>query len=62
MQGDYLQDCPVPIISKFFDPQPGKTSDISVEEQNIIIMTQSCDLANNKAEVVAVCPVYTAFR
>ena len=28
-------------------------------DQDLVIMTQSCDLENGKAPVVACCPIYT---
>ena len=35
-------------------PTEGKVSDLIIEERNLIIMTQSCDLAQS----VALCPIY----
>lgn len=58
-QGDYLKDCPVLIVLDSFDPAVGNESEVAVEERNLIIMTQSCDLAQDKAKSVALCPVYT---
>ncbi|MGH9832902.1 MAG: hypothetical protein ACREBD_28390 [Blastocatellia bacterium] len=53
-QGDYLLSCPVPILS----PVPGGKEEVIVQVYNLMVMTQSCDLANAKAEFVALCPVY----
>jgi hypothetical protein len=58
-QGDYLVACPVLIVLDSFDPIEGKESDVIIEERNLIIMTQSCDLIQNKAKSVALCPIYT---
>jgi hypothetical protein len=58
-QGDYLDSCPVLIVLDSFNPIIGKESEVIVEDRNLIVMTQSCDLAQNKAKVVALCPIYT---
>lgn len=58
-QGDYLETCPVLILPDSFNPTEGKELEVTVEERNLIIMTQSCDLAQNKAKSVALCPIYT---
>lgn len=58
-QGDYLENCPVLIVLDSFDPTEDKESEVVIEERNLIVMTQSCDLAQNKAKSVALCPVYT---
>ena len=43
-QGDILLDCPVCLIPPDAIRQPGEHA-ISVDRQNVIVMTQSCDLA-----------------
>ncbi len=58
-QGDFLPECPVPVVPKSYNPYQGAISEITVEEIDVIVITQSCDLENNKAEFVALCPVYT---
>ncbi len=52
-QGDILKDCPVPL----FNPQPGKEEDVDVNEFDVIIVTQSCDLEARKVRLVALCPI-----
>jgi hypothetical protein len=56
-QGDYLLNCPVPALSE----RPDDTGEQSfpVEERDLIVMTQSCDLENEKAAFVALCPIHT---
>jgi hypothetical protein len=58
-QGDLLECCPIPR----FCPTPYSDEDevhrVDVEEFDCLIMTQSCDLENEKARLVALCPVYT---
>jgi len=56
-QGDYLPSCLVP----FFKPEYGAgqaTQDVPVREYDCIVVTQSCDLENDKAPLVALCPIY----
>lgn len=53
-QGDYLLRCPIPS----FSPMPDQEEDVLVKEYDVIIMTQSCDLENAKAEFVALCPLF----
>jgi len=59
-QGDLLLDCCLPI---FVDPTPqegeAEEQDIDVVSQNLIVVTQSCDLQNKKVEFVALCPIHT---
>ncbi len=58
-QGDLLPDCLLPV---FIDPTPTEDDtprDVPVLKQRLIIVTQSCDLAGNKVEFVALCPVHT---
>ena len=58
-QGDYINDCPVPIIGQDFGYSLENESEIDIEERGVIILTQSCDLMNKKAPLVALCPIYT---
>ena len=58
-QGDLLPRCLVPS----FDPDYGQGSpdavcEVPVAEADLIIMTQSCDLANDKVSLVALCPIH----
>jgi hypothetical protein len=59
-QGDYLPNCPVP----FFPPNYGQTEGdsvvgVTVRFTDLIVVTQSCDLENNKVSLVALCPIFT---
>lgn len=57
-QGDFITKCPI-----FLPSHPTATTDNSVEgdmiEQNVVVLTQSCDLANKKIGHVLVCPYQT---
>ncbi|MCP6760040.1 MAG: hypothetical protein NHB32_15100 [Fischerella sp. CENA71] len=61
-QGDYLPGCIVPI--PVFDPTSyGKNSQIQdvqieVNELDLIVLTQSCDLDNKKVSQVVLCAIY----
>jgi len=57
-QGDYLPECWVPVIGADFDPAAAEPV-ISVGKGNLIIVTQSCDLANDKIQLAALCPIAT---
>ncbi|MGH9837335.1 MAG: hypothetical protein ACREEM_00950 [Blastocatellia bacterium] len=54
-QGDYLLKCPVAIHS----PRTTNEQEITVQEGDLIVMTQSCDLENAKARFVALCPIFS---
>jgi len=56
-QGDYLTDCAVPI---FLDPTvSSETQEIPIDVFDLIVLTQSCDLEQNKVRLVAMCPIYS---
>jgi hypothetical protein len=63
-QGDLLQECLVP----YFRPdikRHGPTDDpisVDVRTSDLIIVTHSCDLANAKAQYVALCPFHTVAK
>lgn len=55
-QGDYLLNCPVPVFSEI--PQENLALEVEIGKADVIVVTQSCDLENNKADLVALCPIY----
>ncbi len=57
-QGDYLLDCPVPIFPANYGSSPSESS-VEIARGNVIVVTQSCDLENNKVKMVSLCPIYT---
>ena len=57
-QGDWLPDCFIPVLQSNFSPAEGAFVDIDLEVRAVIVLTQSCDLENGKAPLVAVCPLY----
>lgn len=55
-QGDIIRSCPILV------PPSTLTrieQDIKVEEYDVIVMSQSCDLAQQKINLVLVCPIWT---
>ncbi len=56
-QGDWLRGCLVPSVADDFGLS-GST-EIRVHTADLIVLTQSCDLANLKSGLVALCPVYS---
>jgi hypothetical protein len=63
-QGDFLTTCSVPVVPPDFATSIGRTSPVRVRVDvlDLIIMTQSCDLENSKAPLVACCPIHTLAR
>lgn len=63
-QGDLLTRCSVAIVSANVEQvlQSGAQLDFRIELGDLVVMTQSCDLENNKAPLVACCPIHTLQR
>jgi len=57
-QGDWLEECYIPVLLSEANPLEGSIIDLNLEVRNVIVLTQSCDLENGKAPLVAVCPIY----
>jgi len=56
-QGDMIPDCPIVIPpSKISE---GDEPEIEIKLIDSIILSQSCDLANNKIQIVLVCPYFS---
>jgi hypothetical protein len=58
-QGDLVFDCPVIVPSNATlesDAQKGATLEAEILTYDVVIMSQSCDLENEKLELVLVCP------
>jgi len=56
-----LSNCPVPVVPADFDPYSTAESGhyVDVDTRDLCVVTQSCDLANNKVSFIAACSVYT---
>jgi len=57
-QGDVLNNCYVASLSDSFEPDQDEDL-IQLDLARLIVVTQSCDLENNKTPHVALCPIYT---
>lgn len=55
-QGDYLRECLVPVIKPDFGGIA--TEEVQFDSADLVVITQSCDLANNKSEFAALCSIY----
>ena len=59
-QGDLLPDCLVPVfVAPIVSQSSDDSQEVSVLTQRLIVVTQSCDLENQKIQFVALCPIYT---
>jgi hypothetical protein len=58
-QGDIIEDCPVVLISDI-DPDMLDAPQIDCALNRVIVVTQTCDLANQKARFVTVAVVRAA--
>ncbi|MCG2789858.1 MAG: hypothetical protein L6405_07940, partial [Actinomycetia bacterium] len=58
LQGDIINNCPI-IIPPNTKYKKGEIITSEVEEYNVIIMSQSCDLVRKKIEFVLVSPIWT---
>src|SRR5262245_48047679 len=58
-QGDYLPGCLVPVFGALaaISP-PDMPQELRADEFDLIVVTQSCDLEQRRARLVAGCPIY----
>ena len=56
MQGDFIPECPIIIPPSEISEQ--KEFDAIIRNYNVIIMSQSCDIENDKIDLVLLCPVW----
>jgi len=56
-QGDMIPDCPIVIPPSKISV--GDEPEIEIKLIDSIILSQSCDLANNKIQIVLVCPYFS---
>jgi hypothetical protein len=67
-QGDYLPGCLIP-VSDFYSPDREGGLDeerqplrVDIGASDLIVITQSCDLENRKAPLVAFCRIFTVSK
>lgn len=53
MQGDFIPKCPIVI------PPDSSTEKYQIQRFNAVVLSQSCDLATNKIDIVLVSPYYS---
>src|SRR5271163_4331481 len=58
-QGDLIDECPLFAAAKFVVNDPDSTQ-VKITHQRVLIVTQTCDLANEKTTVVTVAAVFCA--
>jgi hypothetical protein len=58
-QGDLIDGCPLLWISKFH-PEKGQPETVDVDSRRIVVLTQTCDLANEKTTAATVAEVFDA--
>jgi hypothetical protein len=58
-QGDLLRDCLLPVFAQEPDPAAHEPMEQELRRANLIVITQSCDLENERVEFVALCPINT---
>lgn len=56
-QGDLLPDCLLPVFAGHSSDGNETVNEI-LTSATLIVMTQSCDLENNKVSLVALCPIH----
>jgi len=56
LQGDFIKGCPVIIPP----PEISDSEDVDVKVKNydVVVMSQSCDIAQRKIDLVLICPVW----
>jgi hypothetical protein len=58
-QGDLIDGCPVTRITGFLPDQP-RTATVELDLHRVVVLTQTCDLANDKAEYAVLASVFDA--
>jgi hypothetical protein len=56
-QGDILSACPAGYLPLDWDPQREQQR-IQIEQFDLVVITQACDLAHEKTDYVVCCPVF----
>jgi len=57
-QGDLIDGCPFPLVSAFDGNVD--TASVSLDVHRVIVLTQTCDLANKKVDVANVASIFEA--
>ncbi len=57
LQGDFVNSCPIIVPSIKIEYEILKDIDTDVIQYDVVIMSQSCDIFQQKLDIVLVCPV-----
>ena len=63
-QGDIILNCPIPLPNKelfqaILTNKEELEASLDIKQTNIIILSQACDISNDKVDSIVVCPVWT---
>jgi hypothetical protein len=56
-QGDYLPRCLVPVFGS--ELVEAGTHELAMDEYDLIVITQTCDLEQRRVRLVAACPIHS---
>jgi hypothetical protein len=56
-QGDWINECVVPSLPVGFRPSDLASASVSFDRWNLIVVTQSCDLEQQKVQFAALCQI-----
>lgn len=56
-QGDIIKGCPVPILKEFDISEEGQNVQAEIATIDGIVLTQACDIANNKVDNIILCAI-----
>lgn len=60
-QGEFMPRCPVPFVEGL--PLAGEPpQSVPIRRYNLIVLTQSCDLEQQKVRLVSLCPIFPITR
>ena len=55
-QGDLLPDCLIPEFTALLGDAIGDSNTIYTDQADLIVLSQTCDLAHGKLSLAALCP------
>ncbi len=65
MQGDILRGCPIPLLPENLDiarlqklPQDKREIKLELENYDVIVLSQSCDIVTDKLSSILLCPIW----
>jgi hypothetical protein len=58
LQGDWIPDCKIPVF-RTKDDSDELHEEVTLDASDLIVVSQSCDLENDKIQFVALCPIFS---